>query len=337
MRNTNEPTVYIVTLNWNGDIDTIGLLNSLSKLDYISYEIILIDNGSSINSFNRLLFYIQKEDCYQFKFINNDLGNNFALVGTGNKISFFRSEYNLGFAKGSNLGIQYVIEQLGGNFVLLLNNDTEVLPNFLSILMERYLINPEFGAVIPQIRYFEDKDIIWNCGGRLFFGFRKYFYANKNVSQLKNKNELEVSFATGCALLFKPNEVGLLTDKFFFGEEDFEFAYRMRNMRKKMLCVLDSIIYHKVGQSINRNGSKTNKGAIFVYYLNRFINMRDQFKYRFLWEFWRIFYFIYIFILLRSQFRFFELIRFIAKLWGRSNTLYAVNKDEFDMIMKSMN
>ena len=82
-------------------------------------------------------------------------------------------------------------------------------------------------------------------------------------------------FVTGCALFFYPellDEQGhLLTERFFFGEEDFEFSMRMKEKKVPMACILDSVIYHKVGAS----GCKMNHlGKVYLHYLNRFIDIR---------------------------------------------------------------
>lgn len=333
---SNKPIVYIVTLNWNGEKDTIDMLFSLTKIDYTNFHIVLVDNGSDDSSFNEVRQWLEVSEYYRLKVNKTPFENGIEVVGQGERVTLLKSTENLGFSKGSNVGCRYALS-LNAEYALLLNNDTEVEPNFLSLLMAKYMETPEIGGIIPQIRYFHNKELIWNCGGKLFLGFRKYYFAGKHYSILPNKGELTVSYATGCALLFKPKETGILTEKFFFGEEDFEFAYRMKRMNKKMVCVLDSIIYHKVGQSIHRKVKGVNKGAIFIHYLNRFVNMKQQFNNRFVWELWRIFYCLYIFLLLINRIRFNELIAFIAKLLVRSTKIDCVNKIEFENTLKTMN
>ena len=62
----------------------------------------------------------------------------------------------------------------------------------------------------------------------------------------------------------------LLTERFFFGEEDIEFSMRMEAQGVKMACVLDSVIYHKVGASGSR---MSGLGKIYLHYLNRFVDI----------------------------------------------------------------
>ena len=101
-----------------------------------------------------------------------------------------------------------------------------------------------------------DKSKIWNCGGSLSMGFRRYYYAGQCDADIKESVYIPIGFVTGCALFFPPElldcEGRLLTERFFFGEEDFEFSMRMEAQGVKMACVLDSVIYHKVGASGSR-------------------------------------------------------------------------------------
>jgi GT2 family glycosyltransferase len=150
-----------------------------------------------------------------------------------------------------------------------------VCPDFLTALHEFSALNPKYRVLTPQINYFFDKHKVWNCGGKLRLGFRKYYYAGQADSMIKEKEYMPISFVTGCALFFYPelldSEGRLLTERFFFGEEDFEFSMRMKTAHVPMACVLNSLIYHKVGAS----GDKMlRSGKVYLHYLNRFIDIR---------------------------------------------------------------
>ncbi len=336
-----DDKVYIIILNWNGTDDTIDCLKSLKSVHYNNYEIVLVDNGSSKenllnlkkwcqNNFKNIIYYTKDQIEKEFKFNSKML---FLNSPSCNNLIFIESNENLGFAAGNNLALKYVLKN-NGIYSLLLNNDTVVTPEFLTILMNIYKKNPELGAVIPQIRFYYDKEKIWNCGGKIFFGFRKYYFANKSYKKLPSKSKIKISFATGCAILFKPNEVGLLSENFFFGEEDFEFAYRMLKLNKKMACVLDSIIYHKVSKSIKKESVK---GRIFIYYLNRFINMKTQFNNLYLWITWKYIYIIYIYILLLlSNFKTKEAFLFIRLLNIESIRKNKVDYNDFQTYLKKI-
>ena len=158
-------------------------------------------------------------------------------------------------------------------------------------------LNCQYQACTPQISYFSDKKKIWNCGGRLFGGFRKYYYADQRDVKF-TKSVIDISFVTGCALLIRSSllddDKKLFTERFFFGEEDFEFSLRMKEKGCLMACVLNSLIYHKVGSSTQ---DKNELPKMFIHYLNRYINIRQHFS-PFNYHIWKIVNNIWIFLLL---------------------------------------
>ena len=245
----------IIILNWNGANDTLACLESLAKAegDFRTY---VVDNGSSDDSLQRIEAWLGTHPTFDGRLIPLDR--------------------NYGFACGNNKGIA-VARKDNPDYYLLLNNDTEVTPDFLLRLQEFAAAHQEYKVLTPKINYFFDKEKIWNCGGRLFYGFRKYFYAGSCNSEVKEKEYINISFVTGCALFFGHDMLDdngkIFTERFFFGEEDFEFSLRMRKEKQKMACVLNSLVYHKVGASI----SLVVTPKIYLYYLNRFVDVRLNF------------------------------------------------------------
>ncbi|MBQ8270974.1 MAG: glycosyltransferase family 2 protein [Bacteroidaceae bacterium] len=246
----------IIILNWHGADDTIACLESLRKAEG-DFRVYVVDNGSTDDSVNRISAWID--------------------ANTGLEVELCPLDKNYGFAKGNNKGIARA-RTLNPDSYLLLNNDTEVEPDFLIRLQDFSKRNPQYRVLTPRINYYYDKNKVWNCGGHLFFGFRKYYYAGSPASTIKEKGYIPVSFVTGCALYFYPevlNEEGaLFTERFFFGEEDFELSMRLHKENKYIACVLDSLIYHKVGASIGRSPSVS---KVYLHNLNRFINVRLHF------------------------------------------------------------
>ena len=247
----------IVILNWNGADDTLACLQSLAKADG-EFVVFVVDNGSSDDSIQRIATWIDEHKDIDVRLVPLDK--------------------NYGFARGNNKGLE-VARKISPDSYLLLNNDTEVCPDFLEHLLKFADDNPEYKLLTPKINFFSDKGRVWNCGGKLFFGFRKYFYAGRPETEIKENKFIEISFVTGCALFFTPgmldSEGKIFTERFFFGEEDFELSLRMKKNRQRMACVLDSQIYHKVGASIGRS-PQTPK--IYLHYLNRLINVRLHFN-----------------------------------------------------------
>ena len=245
----------ILVLNWNGADDTIACLQSLLRAEGDFY-VYVIDNGSTDDSVIRIQSWIDAQI---------DFGA--AIIAL---------DRNYGFARGNNEGL-LAINKCKYDSYLLLNNDTEVMPDFLVRLTDFSKCHPEYRVLTPKINYYFDKNKIWNCGGIRFLGFRKYFYAEKYDDSVKKIEALKVNYITGCAMFFYPEllkEDGrLLTERFFFGEEDFEFAIRMKQRGVRMACVMDSLIYHKVHASTIKSNQV---GKLYVHFLNRYIDVRQN-------------------------------------------------------------
>ncbi len=202
--------------------------------------------------------------------LEDDLNNTLA----SNKLVFVENNENLGFAAGNNVALRYAL-RVNASYAMLLNNDTVVEKNSIDELVDFLNVNKEYVAVTPQIRYYDPNDRIWNCGGKvMWFGNRKYYFAGEHISKVPQKGFRDISFITGCALLFKPQTTGILTEKFFFGEEDLDFSFRQKINRNKMACCFSSIIYHKVNGSVNKLNIN-NMGYIYLHYLSRLINNRQ--------------------------------------------------------------
>lgn len=242
----------IVILNWNGADDTIRCLESLEHVRG-SFFVVIADNGSTDDSVERIREYNAKSSL---------------------DIRLLELDRNFGFACGNNKAIKYAAGNNADSY-LILNNDTVVTPGFLTVLEEFMAANPKYSILTPRINYYYDRDMIWNCGGVLRLGFRKYRYAGCNENKVRGKEYLPITFVTGCALYFLPSVLQpdgtLFTERFFFGEEDFDFSMRMKQRGLKMACVTDSVIYHKVGQAGNQ---MVKAGKVYLHLLNRYIDIR---------------------------------------------------------------
>ena len=193
---------------------------------------------------------------------------------------------NYGFARGNNLAIS-MLDYKQEDYILCLNNDTIVDADCLLHLVNYADSHKEVVALTPAIRLFAQPDIMWNAGGRLTFGGRRYYYAYRPVSELRKDEPFDITFVTGCALFVRPSVLRdgrLFTEQFFFGEEDYNFSMRMLQEKQTMRCVPSATIYHKVSVSTRQ---ATNYGRLFVFTLNRMIDLRQFYgpaKYA-LWRF----------------------------------------------------
>jgi len=231
--------IAIIIVNWKQYELTINCLLSLEKLEFKSFKVILVDNESNFEKVNKIKI------CF-------------------NKVEVIESKENLGFASANNIGIKYAIENKI-EYIMLLNNDTEVNKNFLSPLLNSFQNDNLLGAVQPLIMNYNNRSKVWNAGGYLnnFFGFP---YAN---NKLKNKN-LQIDWITGCCILLKTKVIkksGLIDEDFFAYYEDVDWSLRIKKLGYKLGFVNSSVIFHHGTKSSNNSNFEGNLSP-FVHYLN---------------------------------------------------------------------
>ena len=170
MSNSN-PSINIIVLNWNGWDDTKECIKSIIKSSYENYKIIVVDNGSEPKSINNFVNWAENK-FKQFIIYDrpqaelggvNENEKESDKIPSNEKLVLILNNENLGFAKGNNVGIKYS-EKINADLVFLLNNDTVVTENAINILVKFLKCNEDYSVAIPQIRYFEPKNLIWNCG-----------------------------------------------------------------------------------------------------------------------------------------------------------------------------
>lgn len=345
----NKAELAIIILNWNGWQDTCECLASLLDGSFQDFQVLLIDNGSTddslrkikswlkglphpgIESYNRKLnknpvsfLEIKDEEIVQKQF-QKDIGSY--------KILLVKNRFNLGFAKGCNLGIRFSLSA-GFPYILLLNNDTTVDGSCLKFLMSFMNQNPEFGIVTPKIYYYDKPDTIWNCGGKLTFtGKRKYYYINKKDNRHTLNGHHQISFVTGCALFSRSDifrDYGPLSENFFFGEEDYEFSLKMKKNDVKMASLFCAKVYHKIGATERVVFEKNRLPKAFVFYLNRYIDLKSYYPLWY-WRIWRIFSLLYIipFLLINYKVTVPQLGKFVFLLLKYSSEKDRVQKETF--------
>jgi GT2 family glycosyltransferase len=215
----------VIILNWNGGADTLACLESLQKVTYPDTQVIVVDNGSEDDSPTRI-----RQDFPEVMF--KEMGE------------------NLGYVGGNNVGMRLAQEN-GAHYALLLNNDTEVSPDFLDQLVAALEADDEAGIAGPSIYYFSDPGILWSAGGEID--------PRRGITRMRGMGLADrgqygsrprpVDFVTGCALLVRVSlldTVGLLEERFFAYYEETEWCVRLRRHGYKCLHVPVSKIWHKI-------------------------------------------------------------------------------------------
>jgi len=293
------PSIVAVILNWNGAQDTVDCLESLRRQLLGALRVVVVDNGSQDDSLARIDQWAREHQgevaFTSYERATAEAGGReaveLALSKQDAKIQLVvvEARENLGFAAGSNVGVRYTTK-VGAEFVLLLNNDTVLAPDSVARLAGFLAEHPDYVAATGQIRYF-GRPVIWNCGGDLtWFGSRRYLFSEQPVDATPQDGWRRITFITGCAALIRTSvfaRLGLLTERFFFGEEDYEFSLRLKRAQLQVACCFGAVIQHKVGSSIDRAAPPATLGRYYIYYLNRFIDMKDYYPGP-IWWFWRL-------------------------------------------------
>lgn len=233
MKGNNDKSVFIVLVNYNGMKHTIECVESIRKINYPNHKVIVVDNNSD-----------EPVDYLQQKYP---------------EVEVIRSNTNLGFAGGNNLGIKSALENKA-DYILLLNNDTTVEVDFLDILINRMEL---YGAdvVCPRIVNYYNREIIMYAGGDI-----SKFKGGVTIYDNIRKHDRRITFAHGCCMLLKSDvfkNVGLLPEEYFLYYEDTAYSAKLQQHGCVIYYIEDAVIYHKESVS-------THKGSDdFQYYFIR--------------------------------------------------------------------
>jgi hypothetical protein len=212
-----KPLVSIVILNMNGKQFLDRCLNSIKKMNFNhKYEIIMVDNGSKDGSQD----YIKKNFPY---------------------VKLIEKKFNVGYAEGNNIGYR----ASKGDYIVFLNNDTEVTKNWLVNMLKVAQSDDKIGFCTPK-QLMADKKTILYCDSAInYLGFS---YLPNMYS--KNNNEIEAretTFASGAALLVKRSlieKIGLFDKDYIIYHEDVDLSWRAKLVGYKAMYVPTSVIYH---------------------------------------------------------------------------------------------
>ncbi len=233
---TSQPSVTIIVLNYNGIEDTTNCLKSLITTKYSNFNIQVVDNGSKINEIDLL------KKIFKQKFIK-----------------YTRFNKNYGFTGGSNR----IAKKARTKYLVFLNNDTVVEPNWLNRLVKTTELDPKIVACQPKILLMDDKskfDYAGGSGGVIdkygypFTRGRLFFSSEQDNKQYNLPKEL--FWASGAAMIVRRDifkQLGMFDESFFLYMEEIDFCWRAINKGFKILSVPSSVVYHKVAGSTKKN------------------------------------------------------------------------------------
>lgn len=251
--------VAIIIVNYNSAALTSQCLASLVEADTRLHpiQVIVVDNGS--NTQYKLPKKLQK-----LKWIE-----------------VIRSESNLGFTGGNNLGIEYAIEKESVDYVMLLNNDTVVDKQLFKHLVNHLETHPECGIISPKIYFQANREyyldsyhsadrgrVIWYAGGSVDWQNLTAFHRGVDeIDRGQFANQTISDFATGCCLLLKREileKIGSLDDDYFLYFEDTDLSMRVRNLGYEIHYSDQAKVWH-----LNAGSSDGVGSSLHQYFQNR--------------------------------------------------------------------
>jgi GT2 family glycosyltransferase len=233
--------VSIITVNFGQPEVTEALLVSIfSTTTLTDVEIIVVDNGSEHNPVPD----------WKVKYPD---------------VKFIRSEINLGFAGGNNLGIA----KANGEYLFFVNNDTEFTAGLVPALTKVLDDHEHVGMVSPKIRYFDQPNMLQYMG----YTPMNYITArNSCIGQFEIDKEQydhltgETGYAHGAAMMVKKqciNKAGTMAENFFLYYEELDWCDQIKRAGYQVWLVADALIYHKESVSVGKNS------ALKEYFMNR--------------------------------------------------------------------
>lgn len=222
------PSVWVVIVSYNSYRDSRDCLYSLSAASWPNLRVVLVDNGSTDGSGERL-----REEFPEALHI--------------------RSGENRGFAGGCNIGIEAALDG-DADYICLLNNDTIVEAGFIEPLVGRARQDPGAGIIGGKILYDEPGDIIWFAGGIIDPRSGHTSHRGQDEPDTGRYDiAVDVDYITGCLFFVSADlyrRLGTLDERFFMYAEEVDFCLRV--CRAGFRCVYEpaAVIRHRVSRSM---------------------------------------------------------------------------------------
>jgi GT2 family glycosyltransferase len=250
--------VSVVILNWNGWVDTIECLDSLREVTYPNFDVIVVDNLSTDDSLDRLYSWAREHGVrpLTYSLTSRDLAPEPEEPASSDRwLRLVRSDRNLGFCAGNNVGMELAM-RLGSEHFIVLNNDTVCTPDFMGAMVDVAESASDVGLVGGLICYADAPSTIWYAGGTLD-GFleSKRVLSVQPLSRLDRETVTETEWISGCLTLIPRRVYGMIggyDEDYFIWSEEWDLSLRARARGLRLLFAPRALIYHKVGRSLGR-------------------------------------------------------------------------------------
>ncbi len=270
--------VYIILVNWNGWRDTIECLESVLRLRYDQFRVLVCDNGSSDGSLDRIADWAQGSlhaECMNpqlhyltspplpkpIPFLRVEPGSSIDLREHPEQLILVQTGANLGFAGGNNVGLRLSLSAGDLEYAWLLNNDTVVDPDALSHMIERMRARPDAGMCGSTLLYYHQPATVQALGGARYNRWLArvgHIGTGTTWTGIADPTSVEaqMNYVVGASMLVSGDflrRVGLMDERYFLYFEEIDWATCAHGLFT-LAYSPQSLVYHKEGATIGTSG-----------------------------------------------------------------------------------
>jgi len=246
----NQPLVCVIILNWNGLEDTLECIESLKKITYSNYKIVIVDNASKNHEVLSL-----RNSCSQ-------------------DIDIILNEENYGYTGGNNVGMEYALKKYDPEFILILNNDIIIDPDFLSQMVNAARSSPSIGIVGAKVYYRRYPILIQAVGAgiNMYLG-KSYHIGGMQLDKGQYDIQEKVGYVIGCCMLINSRVIdiiGLLDEQYFCYWDDSDYCVRCQKAGYDVVYAPLAKVWHKNPIKLKLLERSQNRGSrsVLPYYYN---------------------------------------------------------------------
>lgn len=247
----DKKKITIIVLNFNGREYLEDCFSSLKKLNYLNFNVIMVDDNSTDTSVS----FVAKKFPW---------------------VKIIKNTKNIGACASFNQAVKRSTTEL----ILKIDNDVKVDKNWLWEMVKTIKSYSDIGVVGSKILNYDGKSVqeFGGCIDRMGYPIN---YIGLGVEPKKSSSIMEVFYVSGCSMLFKKKvfeEVGMFDEKFYIYKDDLDLCWRLKLFGYKTVVNLDSIIYHVSGVT---QGSYSKGEQVKTYYTTlrkRYFGERNTFR-----------------------------------------------------------
>jgi GT2 family glycosyltransferase len=287
------PKVYIVIVNWNGWQDTIECLESVFRLSYDRYTVIVCDNASADGSLQHIAQWaegrlsvappeLQAQTCtaavgpkpIPYRTIED--GGSSLNPSADERLILVQTGANLGFAGGNNVGLRLALSAGDLDFVWLLNNDTVVDPESLRHMIDTMQQHPGAGMCGSTLIHYRAPRMVQALGGSVYNRWTArggHLGAGLDRERIPTASWVEsrMKYVIGASMLVSRQfleDVGPMNESYFLYFEEIDWATRA-GRRFRLVYSRESLVYHKEGAATGTAHSARDRSELCDFYTAR--------------------------------------------------------------------